>query len=194
MKYYPVILLSLLALSCADSTNPNIKPTKTNKTKTATDNTTANSESNKSNMKNQIKTFLTFQDNNAENAMNFYVELFPNSKVTDLQRWGKGAPGEEGKIMFATFELNGSPFMCSDSPPIHDWNFSPAVSNYLDCDNEEELEIHNTGLLKAYDRKPAYTYKSKSGWHTLIQPFNMTKCSKEFQALVHKNALMLWAY
>ena len=168
MKYYPVILLlSLLALSCADSTNPNIKPTKTNKTKTATDHTTANSESNKSNMKNQIKTFLTFQDNNAENAMNFYVELFPNSKVTDLQRWGKGTPGEEGKIMFATFELNGSPFMCSDSPPIHDWNFSPAVSNYLDCDNEVELErlfskLSENGTITMPLNN--YGFSQKFGW------------------------------
>jgi len=91
-------------------------------------------------MKNQIITFLTFQDNNAENAMNFYVELFDNSKIIDLQRWGKEAPGEEGKIMFATFDLNGSRFMCSDSPPVHDWDFSPAVSNYIDCGSESELE------------------------------------------------------
>ncbi|MFL0352611.1 VOC family protein [Xanthomarina sp. GH4-25] len=91
-------------------------------------------------MKNQINTFLTFQDNNAENAMNFYVELFDNSKIIEVVRWGKEGPVEEGKIMHATFSLNGSLFMCSDSPPIHNWNFSPAVSNYIDCENESELE------------------------------------------------------
>lgn len=41
---------------------------------------------NKNSMKNQISTFLTFQDNNAENAMNFYVELFENSKIVDVKR------------------------------------------------------------------------------------------------------------
>lgn len=91
-------------------------------------------------MKNQIATFFTFQDNNAENAMNFYVELFDNSKIVDVKRWGEGAPGEEGKIMHATFELNGNLFMCSDSPPVHNWDFSPAVSNYIECDDEAEID------------------------------------------------------
>lgn len=90
--------------------------------------------------KNQIAAFLTFQDKKAENAMNFYVELFDNSKIVDVQRWGKGAPVEEGMIMHATFDLNGKLFMCSDSPPVHEWDFSPAVSNFVDCENEGELE------------------------------------------------------
>lgn len=94
----------------------------------------------KATIKNRIKTFLTFQDNNAENAMNFYVALFDNSKIIDVKRWGQGAPVEAGKIMHATFDLNGSLFMCSDSPPVHDWGFSPAVSNFIDCETESELE------------------------------------------------------
>lgn len=87
----------------------------------------------------RIATFLTFQDNNAENAMNFYVKLFDNSEVIEVQRWAKGGPVEEGKIMVAKFSLNGSLFMCSDSPPIHEWNFTPAVSNFVNCKDEKEL-------------------------------------------------------
>jgi predicted 3-demethylubiquinone-9 3-methyltransferase (glyoxalase superfamily) len=95
---------------------------------------------NKPTAKDQIVPFLTFQDNNAENAMKFYVELFDNSKIIAVQRWSEVGPGKEGKIMNATFSLNGKLFMCSDSPPIHDWNFSPAISNYLECKDEIELE------------------------------------------------------
>ena len=95
---------------------------------------------NKASLKNQIIPFLTFQDNNAENAMNFYVELFDNSKIIEIQRWGKEGPVEEGKIMHATFDLNGNLFMCSDSPPIHEWDFSPAVSNFIECENEQEQD------------------------------------------------------
>lgn len=91
-------------------------------------------------MKNQMIRSLTFQDGNAENAMNFYVKIFDNSKIIKINRWGKDAPTEEGKIMQATFELNGNLFMCSDSPPVHEWNFTPAVSNYIECENENELE------------------------------------------------------
>lgn len=91
-------------------------------------------------MKKQIRTFLTFQDNNAEKAMNFYLDLFEDSKVVSVQRWAAGGPVEEGKIMMATFELNGSLFMCSDSPPVHNWDFSPAVSNFIECEGESEIE------------------------------------------------------
>lgn len=90
-------------------------------------------------MKNQVTTSLTFQDGNAEQAMNFYVSLFPNSKVVDIKRWGKEMPEMEGKIMQGRFELNGSLFMCSDSPAIHEWNFTPAVANYVECDTEDEI-------------------------------------------------------
>lgn len=91
-------------------------------------------------MKQKIATFLTFQDNNAEQAMNFYLSLFEYSKIIDVRRWDKEGPGKEGTIMHATFELNRQKFMCSDSPPIHNWDFTPAVSNYVECENEKEIK------------------------------------------------------
>ena len=89
--------------------------------------------------KGQITTFLTFQENNAEEAMNFYISLFKNSKVTDIQRYGKEGPAPEGSIMMARFELNGSLFACSDSYIKHEWNFTPGVSNWVDCSSEDEI-------------------------------------------------------
>jgi predicted 3-demethylubiquinone-9 3-methyltransferase (glyoxalase superfamily) len=91
-------------------------------------------------MKQKIAVSLTFQKNNAEQAMNFYLELFDNSKIIDIQRWGKDGPTKVGTIMAATFELNGMRFIYSDSPSIHNWDFSPAVSIYVECKNEEEIE------------------------------------------------------
>ena len=88
----------------------------------------------------QIATFLTFQKENAEQAMNFYINLFDNSKVVNIKRWEKGGPAKEGTIMHATFTLDGNLFMCSDSPPIHEWDFTPAVSNYVECKDMIELE------------------------------------------------------
>jgi len=115
----------------------------------------------------KIITFLTFQDNNAENAMNFYVDLFDNSKVIDIKRWEKGSPGEEGKIMNATFDLNGSLFMCSDSPPIHKWDFTPAVSNYIECKHDNEIEKLFSELSKNGNvTMPLnnYGFSQKFGW------------------------------
>lgn len=89
--------------------------------------------------KGQITSFLTFQENNAEEAMNFYVGLFENSKIIDIKRYGKDSPAKEGSIMMAKFELNGSQFACSDSYIKHEWDFTPGVSNWVNCKTDDEL-------------------------------------------------------
>ena len=118
-------------------------------------------------MKNQMIRSLTFQDNNAENAMNFYVGLFENSEIISVQRWGKDGPVEKGRIMQATFKLDGNLFMCSDSPPVHDWDFTPAVSNYIECENEAELETLFSKLSengKVTMPLNNYGFSQKFGW------------------------------
>ncbi|MEM7185626.1 MAG: VOC family protein [Bacteroidota bacterium] len=87
----------------------------------------------------KLRTFLTFQNSDAEEAMNFYVALFENSKVTSVQRYGKEGPAKEGTILYATFELNGIPFACCDSYIKHEWDFTPGVSIFVDCNSEEEI-------------------------------------------------------
>lgn len=49
-------------------------------------------------MNQKIATFLTFQDNNAEHAMNFYVKLFENSKIDNVQHWGKDGPAKKAPL------------------------------------------------------------------------------------------------
>ncbi|MGC6431282.1 MAG: VOC family protein [Jejuia sp.] len=88
----------------------------------------------------EITTFLTFQDGNAEEAMNFYVDIFENSKITEVRRFGAEGPAPEGSILMARFELNGSKFACSDSYVKHAWNFTPGVSNFVDCNSDKEME------------------------------------------------------
>ncbi len=87
----------------------------------------------------QLSTFLTFQDGNAEEAMNFYIDLFDNSKVIEVQRYGPEGPAPEGSVMVARFLLNGRAFMCSDSPIEHEWNFTPGVSTFVDCRDKKQL-------------------------------------------------------
>lgn len=132
-----ILLLSLIIWSCSENKD---NLTENKKLKIENDSLKTVLLQNKNSMRKQIIRSLTFQDGNAEKAMNFYVELFDNSKVINVTRWEKNAPTEEGKIMQATFELDGNLFMCSDSPAIHNWNFTPAISNYIECENENELE------------------------------------------------------
>lgn len=117
--------------------------------------------------KTPIITSLTFQKNDAEEAMNFYISLFKNSRVINISRWGKDGPGKEGTIMQAVFELNGHRFMVSDSPPVHNWDFTPAISMYVECENDTELETLFSKLSENGDvAMPLdnYGFSQKFGW------------------------------
>jgi predicted 3-demethylubiquinone-9 3-methyltransferase (glyoxalase superfamily) len=86
-----------------------------------------------------IKTFLMFAGR-AEEAMNFYVSLFPGATIDSIERYGSGGPGAEGSVMKANFTLNGRLFMCIDSPVKHDFGFTPAISLFVDCASEAEID------------------------------------------------------
>lgn len=88
-------------------------------------------------MATNIRTHLTF-DGTAEAAMNFYVDLFRKSEVIKVLHYDEGE--NKGKIYQAFFTLEGREFICIDTPIKHDWDFTPAVSIFVDCESEEELE------------------------------------------------------
>jgi predicted 3-demethylubiquinone-9 3-methyltransferase (glyoxalase superfamily) len=73
----------------------------------------------------KITPFLWF-DNQAEEAMNFYVSIFKNSKVGKVTRYGEGGPGPKGTVMSATFQLEGHDFMALNGGPH--FHFTPAIS------------------------------------------------------------------
>lgn len=86
-----------------------------------------------------ITSFLMFVGK-AEEAMNFYISLFPDSRVVSAERYGAGEPGKEGTIKRALFELNGTRVMCIDSPIEHAFTFTPATSFFVECDSESQID------------------------------------------------------
>ncbi len=91
----------------------------------------------KSNQK--ITTFLMFSGQ-AEEAMNLYTSLFDQSEILTIKRYGAGEAGAEGSVLRATFSLHGQVFMCIDSSMKHDFTFTPAISLYVTCESEEEID------------------------------------------------------
>lgn len=87
----------------------------------------------------QVTPFLMFEGN-AEEAMNFYVSLFPNSHVISISRYGPGQVGKEGTVVRALFSLSGQSVMCIDSPMKHNFTFTPSMSMFVDCANEAQLD------------------------------------------------------
>jgi predicted 3-demethylubiquinone-9 3-methyltransferase (glyoxalase superfamily) len=85
-----------------------------------------------------ITPFLLFEGT-AEAAMKFYVSLFKDAKIVQLERWDSGEAGK-GTVKKATFMLCGRSFMCSDSPIKHDFSFTPSVSLLVELESEAEID------------------------------------------------------
>ena len=114
----------------------------------------------------KITTFLMFTGT-AEAAMNFYISLFKDAAVISIKRYGANESGEEGTVMHATFSLNGQEFMCIDSRAVHDFGFTPAISLYVKCETEEEINILYEKLLeggKTLMPLAPYPFSKKFGW------------------------------
>ena len=94
-------------------------------------------------MQKKITTFLTY-DGQAEEAMNLYTSVFPNSKVTSTRRYGEVGPGEEGSLMTGTFELDGQEFMALNGGP--EFTFDEAISFQVNCESQEEVDDYWTRL------------------------------------------------
>jgi predicted 3-demethylubiquinone-9 3-methyltransferase (glyoxalase superfamily) len=88
-----------------------------------------------------------FQDK-AEEAMRFYVSLFPDAQVLELTRYGPNQPGTEGSVMKASFTIGKQTILCLDSAVKHDFTFTPAFSLFVDCESEEQIK-HLYGELSA---------------------------------------------
>ena len=85
----------------------------------------------------RITPFLWFDDQ-AEEAMNFYVSIFKNSKVGRVTRYGEAGPGPKGSVMSATFQLEGQEFMALNGGPH--FSFTPAISFFVNCETQEEVD------------------------------------------------------
>jgi len=87
----------------------------------------------------KITPFLWFNDN-AEEAAEFYVSIFKNSKILDVVRYGDEGPGPKGSVMFTKFRLDGQEFMALNGGP--EMTFSSATSFFIDCDTQKEVDYY----------------------------------------------------
>jgi predicted 3-demethylubiquinone-9 3-methyltransferase (glyoxalase superfamily) len=115
----------------------------------------------------KITTFLWFNDQ-AEEAMNFYVSLFKNSKILSLSRSGDGGPGGKGKVFVGTFQLEGQEFMALNGGPM--FKFTEAVSLYVDCKTQEEVDTLWEKLSEGGEKSHCGWLKDRFGLSWQIIP------------------------
>jgi predicted 3-demethylubiquinone-9 3-methyltransferase (glyoxalase superfamily) len=73
-----------------------------------------------------------------EEACNFYVSLFENSRITDVSRYGDAMPGMEGKVLAISFELAGQQYMAINGGT--QFPFTEAISLYVNCEGQAEVD------------------------------------------------------
>ncbi len=106
-------------------------------------------------MEQKITPFLWFNIQ-AEEAINFYVSIFKNSKIVSIKRYPEGPlqepmKGMEGKVLTAVFELEGQTFMALDGGPF--FKPSGAVSFYIECKTQDEVDYYWDKLTEGSDPK-----------------------------------------
>jgi predicted 3-demethylubiquinone-9 3-methyltransferase (glyoxalase superfamily) len=102
----------------------------------------------------KITPFLWF-DGNAEEAANFYVSIFKNSKIGKISRYGDAGPGPKGSVMSVTFQLEGQEFFALNGGP--QFKFTPAISLFVNCETQQEVD-------ELWDKLSAGGRTDRCGW------------------------------
>ena len=117
--------------------------------------------------KQKITPFLWFNDN-AEEAMKFYVSVFKNSKIVSTTRYGEAGPGIKGTVMSATFKLLGQTFYALNGGPL--FKFNESISFFVNCETQKEIDKFWEKLSKDGEKQQCGWLKDKYGLSWQIIP------------------------
>jgi predicted 3-demethylubiquinone-9 3-methyltransferase (glyoxalase superfamily) len=143
----------------------------------------------------KITPFLWF-DGKAEEAMNYYVSIFKNSKILSVTRYGEEGPGPKGTVMTAAFELNGQEFTALNGGP--QFTFSPAISFVVHCETQQEVDELWENLSDGGDKQQCGWLKDKYGlsWQVIptiliemLQDKDAEKSRRVMKAMLQMNKI-----
>lgn len=143
----------------------------------------------------KITPFLWF-DGKAEEAMNFYVSIFKNSRMGSIGRYGEAGPGPKGSVMSATFVLDGQEFFALNGGPA--FTFTPAISFFVNCETQAEVDELWEKLSAGGSTQRCGWLQDKFGvsWQIvpsilgkLLQDKDAAKSSRVMKAMMQMNKL-----
>ena len=137
----------------------------------------------------RISPFLWF-DSNAEEAADFYISVFKNSRRLDELRNTGDAPGPKGGVLTVAFELDGQKFTALNGGPA--FKFTEAVSFVVRCDSQQEIDYYWSKLTAGGSEVQCGWLKDKFGLAWQIVPARMSdylKHSKAMQAMMKMKKL-----
>jgi predicted 3-demethylubiquinone-9 3-methyltransferase (glyoxalase superfamily) len=115
----------------------------------------------------KITPFLWF-DNQAEEAANFYVSIFKNSKIVTVTRYGEAGPGPKGSAMTVVFQLDGEEFIALNGGPL--FKFTEAISFVVNCETQREVDEFWEKLSEGGEESMCGWLKDKYGLSWQIVP------------------------
>ncbi|RZI49918.1 VOC family protein [Lactococcus kimchii] len=148
-------------------------------------------------MKAKITPSLWFDDN-AEEAMNYYVSVFPNSEITRIERYpdeklDEHFVGQAGKIINGEFILNGEKFICLDGGPL--FKFNEAISFTVTCKDQAEIDSYWAKLSHVPEAEQCGWCKDKFGLSWQIIPENLgellAQSDKAIQILMQQKKIII---
>jgi len=121
----------------------------------------------------RITPFLWF-DTQAEEAANFYVSIFKNSRITSISHYPEGTPGPVGQVMVVNFELDGQKFIALNGGPT--FKFTEAISLLVNCETQQEIDHYWSKLTSGGGKEVECGWlKDKYGLSWQIVPASLEK-------------------
>jgi len=127
----------------------------------------------------KITPFLWF-DGKAEEAMNFYVAIFKNSKILSVTRYREAGPGPMGTVMAVTFQLDGQEFFALNGGP--QFTFSPAISFLVTRETQREIDELWEKLSEGGEKQSCGWLKDKYGLSWQVVPSILGKMLQDQDA------------
>lgn len=115
----------------------------------------------------KITPFLWF-DTEGEEAARFYTSIFPNSKITEVSRYGSAGPRPEGTVMTVSFELAGQAFVALNGGP--EFKFNEAISFEITCEDQDEVDMYWAKLSEGGEPGPCGWLKDRFGVSWQVVP------------------------
>lgn len=112
-------------------------------------------------------------DEEGEEAAGFYTRVFPNSKVTEVTRYGSAGPRPDGMVMTVSFELDGTSFVALNGGEAA-FSFNESVSFQVDCADQDEVDRYWEALGAGGEHGPCGWLKDRYGVSWQIIPTRLT--------------------
>ena len=114
-------------------------------------------------------------NNKAEAAINFYLEVFKNTKAGTMARYPEAnGLAHKGSVMFADFMLENQWFAAMDSPVEHAFNFNEAVSLLINCETQADIDYYWERLSAVPEAEQCGWLKDKFGVSWQVSPADLT--------------------